>query len=64
MTAESSFTSSGCVLEAAVAADLPGFVLLDATNNDGELEISWGLHPDAWHRGLATLMARTVIDDA
>ena len=36
-------------------------LLVPIPGGDGEVEVGWHLHPDAWGRGLATEAARAVI---
>jgi len=36
-------------------------ILLPLPNGDGEVEVGWHLHPDAWGRGLATEAGRGAI---
>ena len=38
-----------------------GTILVPIPGGDGEVEVGWHLHPDAWGRGLATEAARGVI---
>lgn len=53
----------------AVEEDTTGVVagtvlLVPLPNGDGEIEIGWYLHPDAWGRGLATESAAAVLAKA
>jgi RimJ/RimL family protein N-acetyltransferase len=46
--------ANGVVAGTVLLSPLPG--------GDGEVEVGWHLHPDAWGRGLATESARGAID--